>query len=123
MGSKSLTEVAKAVVMNESNDASPDRDAKLMPPNKATLRAGAGMMEPNPMSNEAELVGDAAKSPGEGDNVGARASKMKQDTSQASPSRKGAVPAQPAEKIMAEEEELDEEQIDEDREVLVKEQV
>lgn len=108
---KSLTEVAKSVLMNESNDASPDRDAKLIPPNKATLRPGAGLMEPNPMSNEAELVGDAPKSPGEGENVGAKAAKMKQDTSQASPSRKGAVPAQPAEKMMAEEEELDENQM------------
>lgn len=107
---KSLTEVAKAVLMNESNDPSPDRDAKLMTPNKATLRPGAGLMEPNPMSNEAEMVADAPKKPGEGDNVGAKAaSRQKKDTTV-----KQSVPAQPAEKMMAEEEELDEEdQLDE----------
>ncbi len=93
---KSLTEVAKAILMNESNDSAPDAGAKSSNPNMATLRPGGGNkggIEPSPMSNEAELIGDAPKSPGQGDNLGARAAKMKQDTSQASPSRKGAVPA------------------------------
>jgi hypothetical protein len=93
---KSLTEVAKAILMNESNDSAPDAGAKSSNPNMATLRPGGGNkggVEPSPMSNEAELVGDAPKSPGQGDNVGAKAAKMKQDSSQASPSRKGAVPA------------------------------
>lgn len=101
---KSLTEVAKAVLMNESNDPSPDRDAKLMTPNKSSLRPGAGLMEPNPMSNEAEMIADAPKKPGEGDNVGAKAaSRQKKDTTV-----KQSVPAQPAEKMMAEEEEIEE---------------
>ena len=93
---KSLTEVAKAILMNESNDSAPDAGAKSSNPNMATLRPGAGARggsEPSPMGNEASLVGDAPKKPGEGDNVGARAATSKQDTSQASPSRKGSVPA------------------------------
>ena len=35
---KSLSETAKAILMKESNDATPDRDAKSTNPNKATLR-------------------------------------------------------------------------------------
>jgi len=108
---KSLTEVAKAILMNESNDSEPDRGAKSSNPNMATLKPGGGSKggaEPSPMSNQATLVGDAPKKPGEGNNVGAKAATMKQDTSQASPSRKGAVPAQPPEKMMAEEEDIEE---------------
>lgn len=110
---KSLTEVAKAVLMNESNDSAPDAGAKSTNPNMATLRPGSGLMEPNPMSNEAEMIADAPKKPGEGDNVGARAAgKQKKDTTV-----KQSVPAEPAQ-TMAEEEELDEEdQIDEDVEI------
>lgn len=107
---KSLTETARAVLMNESNDATPDRDAKLMTPNKATLKPGAGLMEPNPMDNEAEMVADAPKKPGEGDNVGAKASGgQKKDTSV-----KQSVPAQPPQ-TMSEEKDKDE---DEDKEEL-----
>ena len=91
---KSLTEVAKAVLMNESNDSAPDAGAKSSNPNMATLRPGSGLMEPNPMSNEAEMIADAPKKPGEGDNVGARASgKQKKDTTV-----KQSVPAEPAKK-------------------------
>lgn len=110
---KSLTETARAVLMNESNDATPDRDAKLMTPNKATLKPGAGLMEPNPMGNEATMVADAPKKPGEGENVGASASGgQKKDTSV-----KQSVAAQPAEKMMAEEEEIEEEVVSEEIEV------
>ncbi len=106
---KSLTEVAKGILMNESNDPSPDAGAKSTNPNMATLRPGSRLMEPNPMGNEAEMIADAPKKPGEGDNVGARAAgKQKKDTSV-----KQSVPAQPPQ-TMAEEEELDEEdQLDE----------
>jgi hypothetical protein len=103
---KSLTEVAKAILMNESNDSAPDRDAKSSNPNMATLKPGGGAkggVEPSPMSNDATMVADAPKKPGEGDNVGAKAATMKQDTSQASPSRKGAVPAMPMQKEVMEE--------------------
>lgn len=114
---KSLTEVAKAILMNESNDSMPDRDAKSSNPNKATLKPGGGAkggVEPSPMSNDATMVADAPKKPGEGDNVGAKAAVMKQDTSQASPSRKGAVPAMPMQKeVMEEDLEQDEEVLEE----------
>lgn len=107
---KSLTEVAKAILMNESNDSAPDRGAKSSNPNMATLKPSGGSkggVEPSPMSNQATLVADAPKKPGEGENVGAKAATMKQDTSQASPSRKGAVPAAKPETL--EEEELENE--------------
>ena len=47
---KSLTEIAKAVLMKESNDSEPDRDAKSSNPNMATLSPGSKSVEPNPMS-------------------------------------------------------------------------
>jgi len=115
--SKSLTEVAKAILMNESNDSAPDAGAKSSNPNMATLKPGGGAkggVEPSPMSNQAAMVADAPKKPGEGDNVGARAATMKQDTSQASPSRKGAVPAMPMQKeVMEEDLELEDEVLEE----------
>jgi AcrR family transcriptional regulator len=117
---KSLTEVAKAILMNESNDSAPDRDAKSSNPNMATLKPSGGAkggIEPSPMSNQAAMVADAPKKPGEGDNVGAKAATMKQDTSQASPSRKGAVPAMPAQKeVMEEDLELEDEVLEEAKE-------
>lgn len=115
--SKSLTEVAKAILMNESNDSAPDAGAKSSNPNMATLKPGGGAkggVEPSPMSNQAAMVADAPKKPGEGDNVGAKAATMKQDTSQASPSRKGAVPAMPMQKeVMEEDLELEDEVLEE----------
>jgi DNA-binding protein H-NS len=114
---KSLTEVAKAILMNESNDSAPDRGAKSSNPNMATLKPSGGSkggVEPSPMKNDATMVADAPKKPGEGDNVGAKAATMKQDTSQASPSRKGAVPAMPAQKeVMEEDLELEDEVLEE----------
>lgn len=112
---KSLTEVAKAILMNESNDSAPDAGAKSSNPNMATLKPSGGAkggVEPSPMNNQATLVADAPKKPGEGNNVGAKAATMKQDTSQASPSRKGAVPAMPPQK------EVMEEDIEQNEEVL-----
>jgi len=100
---KSLTEVAKAILMKESNDSEPDRGAKSTNPNMATLKPKSKTSEPDPKSNEATLVADAPKKPGEGSNVGAAAATVKQDTSQASPSRKGAVPAMPPQKEVMEE--------------------
>lgn len=109
---KSLTEVAKAILMNESNDSAPDRGAKSSNPNMATLKPGGGAkggVEPSPMNNQATMIADAPKKPGEGDNVGAKAATAKQDTSQASPSRKGAVPAMPPQKeVMEEDVEIEE---------------
>ena len=115
---KSLTEVAKAILMNESNDSAPDAGAKSSNPNMATLKPKSKVSEPDPKSNEATLVADAPKKPGEGSNVGASASTMKQDTSQASPSRKGAVAAMPPQKkeVMEEDLEQDEDVLEEAKE-------
>lgn len=89
---KSLTDVAKSVLMNENN--------------MATLRPNGGSamgVEPDNKGNEAQLVADAPKKPGEGYNVGAKAAAgQSKDTSV-----KQSVPAQKAE-TMSEEEELGE---------------
>lgn len=122
---KSLTEVAKAILMNESNDSAPDAGAKSSNPNMATLKPGGGAkggVEPSPMSNQAALVADAPKKPGEGDNVGAKAATMKQDTSQASPSRKGAVPAMPPQKEVMEEDIENEDEVLEEEKMKEKEE-
>ena len=124
---KSLTEVAKAILMNESNDSAPDAGAKSSNPNMATLKPGGGSkggVEPSPMGNQATLVADAPKKPGEGDNVGAKASTMKQDTSQASPSRKGAVAAMPPQKeVMEEDVEAEDEVLEEESDVEMTEEL
>lgn len=124
---KSLTEVAKAILMNESNDSAPDAGAKSSNPNMATLKPGGGSkggVEPSPMGNQATLVADAPKKPGEGDNVGAKASTMKQDTSQASPSRKGAVAAMPPQKeVMEEDLEVEDEVLEEESDVEMTEEL
>ena len=124
---KSLTEVAKAILMNESNDSAPDAGAKSSNPNMATLKPGGGSkggVEPSAMGNQAALIGDAPKKPGEGDNLGARAAAVKQDTSQASPSRKGAIPAMPAQKeVMEEDLEVEDEFLEEESEVEMTEEL
>lgn len=78
--SKSLTETAKAILMKESNDPTPDRGAKTMNPNSATLRPGSRSVDgvfANPGAIPAQTgyqtVADAPKSPGEGSNFGAAA--------------------------------------------------
>ena len=115
---KSLTEIAKAVLMKESNDSEPDRDAKSSNPNMATLSPGSKSVEPNPMSNDATLVADAPKKPGEGENVGAKAAGgQKKDTS-----IKTSVPAQKAE-TMSEEEEVEGEAITEEDDVELSEEL
>lgn len=43
---KSLSETAKAILMRESHDATPDRDAKSTTPNSATLRPNSKGSEP-----------------------------------------------------------------------------
>ena len=124
---KSLTEVAKAILMNESNDSAPDAGAKSSNPNMATLKPGGGAkggVEPSPMGNQATLVADAPKKPGEGDNVGAKAATMKQDTSQASPSRKGAVAAMPPQKeVMEEDLEVEDEVLEEESDIEMTEEL
>jgi hypothetical protein len=86
---KSLTEVAKSILMNENTNA-------------ASLKPNGGIVggaESDPKSNEATLVADAPKKPGEGENVGAKAaSGQSKDTSV-----KQSVPAQKAETMSEEE--------------------
>eukprot|EP00697_Spironema_sp_BW2_P003393 gnl/Spiro4/14530_TR7831_c0_g1_i1.p2 gnl/Spiro4/14530_TR7831_c0_g1~~gnl/Spiro4/14530_TR7831_c0_g1_i1.p2 ORF type:complete len:400 (-),score=68.33 gnl/Spiro4/14530_TR7831_c0_g1_i1:5693-6892(-) len=89
---KSLSVVAKSVLMKESNDPTPDRDAKLSTPNKETLHPNSGSVpqEPDPKHNEAQLVADAPKAPGEGDNVGASAAApVGKDTSKSGQKQEG----------------------------------
>lgn len=105
---KSLTEIAKSVLMNESNDPTPDRDAKSMNPNMATLRPGSKSMEPNPMTNDAQDLGPALVNNTDIPPSAKAAGGSKKDTSASSQSRKGTMPAQPPEKMMAEEEEIEE---------------
>lgn len=102
---KSLTEVAKAVLMNESNDSAPDAGAKSMNPNMATLRPGSRLMEPNPMNNTAQDLGPALVNNTDIPPSAKAAGGSKKDTSASSQSRKGTMPA---EKMMAEEEEIEE---------------
>lgn len=107
--SKSLTEIAKAVLMNENANA-------------ATLRPKANYADaPQGLEVDVDIVGDAPKAPGEGSNVGADASsKMKKDTSASSQSRKGAVAAVKAKnqaEVMEEDAEVDGGSIEEDFEL------
>jgi hypothetical protein len=102
---KSLTEVAKAVLMKESNDSAPDAGAKSMNPNMATLRPGSRLMEPNPMNNTAQDLGPALVNNTDVPPSAKASGVSKKDTSASSQSRKGTMPA---EKMMAEEEEMEE---------------
>ena len=56
---KSLTETAKAILMSESNDSAPDRDATASNPNMATLKPNSKSSDPDPKSNEAQDLGPA----------------------------------------------------------------
>jgi hypothetical protein len=51
---KSLTEVAQSVLLGESNDSAPDRDANKSTENAKTLKPGSKLKEPDPKKNEAE---------------------------------------------------------------------
>jgi hypothetical protein len=93
---KSLTETAKAILMNEgaapsvsSSGSNPDRDAKASNPNMATLRPGSKGAEgpivnpgSTPPVGKASVTVEQPKAPGEGENVGAKVSAgQKKDTS------------------------------------------
>ena len=92
---KSLTETARAILMNEgavpsvsSSDSNPDRDVNSSNPNMATLRPGSKSPEgrfstpgSTPPSGSASVTVEQPKKPGEGDNVGAKVSSgQKKDT-------------------------------------------
>ena len=65
----SLTETAKKILMKESDDPTPDRDAKNMTPNMQTLKPG-GEFSPGGVSPS--YTGRFANPPGSGENVPAR---------------------------------------------------
>lgn len=110
--SKSLTATAKSILVKESDDPTPDRDAKLMTPNKATLRPGAGAVEgrfanPGAMSpgeGEYQDLGPAAVTPTDVPPSAKAAGATKKDTSKSS---QAAVPAEPS--MMEEDIEISEE--------------
>lgn len=86
---KSLTDVAKQILMAESNDSAPDRDVKSTTPNKSSLKPGSKAVEApfaNPGANspteKAALVDTAPTT--------VPAASTKKDTSASSQSRKGA---------------------------------
>lgn len=55
MAGKSITEIAKEILMKESNDPTPDRDAKSMNPNMATLHPGSRAVE-GPFANPGSMA-------------------------------------------------------------------
>lgn len=115
--SKSLKDVAKAVLMNEgavpsvsASDNDPDRGAKSKTANAETLHPGTKYKEPDPKHNEAEDLGGATPTKVPTENLGARASKKK-DTSKSSTSPVG---SEPPKKLAEEPEETDEDVISEE---------
>jgi hypothetical protein len=108
---KSLTEVAKAILMNESNDPAPDRDAKSMTPLKASLKPGSAYADPSPLSNSAQDLGPALVNNTDVPPSAKAAGVTKKDTSPSSQSRKGTVSAEPKKsqaEVMEEDVEIEE---------------
>jgi hypothetical protein len=108
---KSLTEVAKAILMNESNDPTPDRDAKSMTPLKASLKPGSAYADPSPLSNSAQDLGPALVNNTDVPPSAKAAGVTKKDTSPSSQSRKGTVSAEPKKsqaEVMEEDVEIEE---------------
>lgn len=144
---KSLTETAKAILMKESNDATPDRDATSTTVNKATLRPNSKAVEgqivnPGAMStpgNQAQDLGPALTKMGDVPPSAKASGATKKDVSPSSQSRKGATPAETVKKqaevmeedmeqddsaLVAEAEEFDEEiEISEELEAFIDQMV
>lgn len=119
---KSLTDVAKAVLMKESNDSAPDRDAQKKTANAATLRPKSKVSEPpKKIEGEVQDLGDAitsptdpAKGPFKADDT------LTKDTSKAAKSAVGPEPR----KSLAEDEQVDEEfEISEELEAFIAEKL
>lgn len=113
---KSLTETAKAILMSESNDSAPDRDATASNPNMASLKPKSKSSEPDPKSNEAQDLGPALVKQGDIPPSAKAAASM------------GKVKARPADKVggdmkpakaemMEEDLEVEEETLEEDVEI------
>lgn len=128
MAGKSLTETAKAVLMKESNDPTPDREAKKTNPNMSTLRPNAAYKEgrfANPGApsegefSEFEDLGPALTKQGDVP-PSAKAVRGNKDTSKAAQS---SVSGEPMKKL-SEEEELDEEiEISEELQAFIEEKL
>lgn len=112
MAGKSLTQTAKAVLMRESNDPTPDRDATSMNLNKATLRPGSKGIEPrfsNPGAppeaefDQYEDLGPALTKQGD---IPPSANANKTSKKDSSKSSQSSVPAEKAQSL-AEEEEIE----------------
>lgn len=93
MGNKSLTEVAKKIMMAESNDSAPDRDATKSTPNNNTLKPNSKSVDSRsanpgakPAVDKADIV-DTAPVTVPGPTKG-------KDTSKSSQSRAGTVPGE-----------------------------
>lgn len=115
---KSLTETAKAILMRESNDASPDRDATSTTENKSSLKPGSKAVEgqivnPGASStpgNQAQDLGPAAVKPTDVSPSAKAAGGVKKDTS---PSAKAAVAAEtPKKSAEVMEEDLEQEEVE-----------
>ena len=121
---KSLTETAKAILMRESNDASPDRDATKSNENMATLKPGSKSVDGqivNPgansdTGNKAQDLGPAAVKPTDVPPSAKAAGSVKKDTS---PSAKAAVAAETPKKSA----EVMEEDLEQEEEVVSEEEV
>lgn len=114
---KSLSETAKAILMKESNDSSPDRDAKSTNPNKATLRPNSNPDDSKAFSNpgatatssenDVEDLGPALVQQGDVPPSAKASKKMGKDTSASSQSARKTAPAEKSASAEAMEEEFE----------------
>jgi hypothetical protein len=86
---KSLTDVAKQILMAESNDSAPDRDAKSTTPNKSSLKPGSKAVEA-PFANPGSMAPTEKAALVDTAPVTVPGATTKKDTSGSSQSRKGA---------------------------------
>jgi hypothetical protein len=113
---KSLTETAKAILMSESNDSAPDRDATASNPNMASLKPKSKSSEPDPKSNEAQDLGPALVKQGDVPPSAKAAASM--GKAKARPADKVGGDMKPAKAEMMEEDlEVEEETLEEDVEI------
>ena len=114
---KSLSETAKAILMKESNDATPDRGAKSTNPNLATLRPNSkggdrvfsnpGATAPSAPDNDVEDLGPALVKQGDVPPSAKASKKMGKDTSASSQSARNTPPAEKSASAEAMEEEFE----------------
>jgi len=113
---KSLSETAKAILMKESNDSSPDRDANNTNPNSATLhpksnpddsKAFANPGADSPSDNDVEDLGPALVKQGDVPPSAKASKKIGKDTSASSQSSRKAAPAEKSASAEAMEEDFE----------------